>query len=118
MTDAEHQKNTKKIYDYLKKKVKEEGAKKILDKAAKKLGVAGYVNLVQGKFPAAALAKFSVGYLKLITFESYFSLYANNHWTKYDPAKESDTYVEYLLYSWARGEPGYIYQFDVLPRRL
>lgn len=118
MTEKEHKECARRVYDYLKKKLKDEGAKKIMDKAAKKLGVSGYLNLISGKFPGDGLSKFTVGYLKLITFESYFTLNQTFNYNQYDPKKDADAYVEYLLFSWARGKPGYIYQFDALPKRL
>ena len=118
MTDEENKKSAEKIYNYLKNKLKEEGAKKIMNRVAKKLGVSGYANLIGGNFPAATLAKFSVGYLKLMAYESYFSLNGQWEYNKFNPATSEDAYVEYLLYSWVRGKPGYIYQFDALPNKL
>ena len=60
-----------------------------------------------GNFPTSKLATFATAYLKLGTFESYFTLYPTMN--AYDPIKQEDEYVEYLLYSWARGKAGYVY---------
>jgi len=63
---------------------------------------------------AEKLANFTVFFLKVLYFEGFFTLYQNDNWNPYDPVKQEDQYVEYLLYSWARGKPGYIYWMDAV----
>lgn len=83
---------------------------KMTEKLAKNLGLSAYFNVLTGNLPGAKLANFTAGYLKLGTFESYFTL--NPNLNPYDPITQEDEYAEYLLYSWARGKPGYQF-FDV-----
>ncbi|KXK05434.1 MAG: hypothetical protein UZ17_ACD001000624 [Acidobacteria bacterium OLB17] len=83
---------------------------KLTEKIAKRLGMAGYYNVLVGNLPGAKLASFTASWMKLMYFEGYFT--ANPNLNPYDPLKQEDEYVEYLLYSWSRGKPGYRY-FDV-----
>ncbi|MGI9036261.1 MAG: hypothetical protein ACR2GD_09515 [Pyrinomonadaceae bacterium] len=83
---------------------------KITGKIAGKLGLDTCCNVLTGNLPGAKLANFTASYLKVMTFESYFNL--NPNLNPYDPITQEDEYSEYLLYSWARGKPGYQF-FDV-----
>lgn len=84
----------------------------LLDKLAKYLGVSNIHNLITGNFPAQKLASLATGGLKIIYFQGYFdaNYVKNNPGTNpYDPVGDGDNYVQYLLYSWALGRPGYVY---------
>lgn len=116
------------LSSYLKGKAVSEGGKlvadKIKEKIAEKLGVKGFVDLINGEFPAAKIASFASGVLKWIWYEGYYVVNGQFLWNPTDPAKDPDNYVEYLLYSWGHylvdkkinkgnkmvlGGPGYIY---------
>ncbi|MCS6873779.1 MAG: hypothetical protein RML33_02750 [Acidobacteriota bacterium] len=97
------------LIEYFRKRLKDEVATKALEKIeekiAKKLGLETYVNILLGNLPGSSLSKFTVFYLKVLFFEAYFTV--NPDINPYDPIKQQDQYVEYLLYTWARGRPAY-----------
>lgn len=118
MDEAKVKQDGKMIWDYLVKYYSSKLTKdkvsgkltKMMEKLAEKLGVSGYFNVLTGNLPGAKLASFTVGYLKLMWMEGYYT--ANPNLNPYDPITQEDEYAEYLLYSWSRGRPGYQY-FDV-----
>ena len=103
------------LIGYYKEKLGEKASEaalaKLEEKIRKKLNLPSF-NL-SDLFPAAKvaenLANFTVFFLKILYFEGFFSTYQQDNWNPYDPVTQEDQYVEYLLYSWARGNPGYIY---------
>lgn len=116
--------DSKAIRDYLigyyKKKLGEKAVEaalsKLEDKIRKKLNLPEFKlsDLIPAAAVAEKLANFTVFFLKVLYFEGFFSLYQNDNWNPFDPVKQEDQYVEYLLYSWARGKPGYIYWMDTV----
>ena len=91
-----------------------EKVQELLEKIATKLGVYTFNNLVTNNFPGGKLASFMSFGLKTIYFEgTYIAKFEQNGaagLNPFDPIEDTDPYIEYLLYSWARGKPGY--KFD------
>jgi hypothetical protein len=108
------------LTDYYKKKLGEKAVDaalgKLEEKIRKKLNLSNFSlsDLIPATAVAEKLANFTVFFLKVLYFEGFFTLYQNDNWNPYDPVKQEDQYVEYLLYSWARGKPGYIYWMDAV----
>lgn len=84
----------------------------LLEKPAKKLGVSTFHNLIAGNFPAQKLATYAADILKVLYYQGHYDAsYVKGHpgTNPFDPIENEDAYVEYLLYSWALGNPGYVY---------
>ncbi|GEM_PF-1788403 len=100
------------LISYYKKKLGEKAVdialSKLESKIGKKLGLDAF-SFLRANLPGQKLAEFTCFFLKILYFEGFFSLYQNDSWNPYNPIEQEDQYVEYLLYSWARGKPGYIY---------
>ncbi len=114
MTDEETKKNAKKIRDYLKSEFGKKIADKILEKIAKRLGVSTYLSFIKMDFPGKKLADVTVFTLKIAYFYGFYELNSSRNLNPYNPKESSqeDPYIEYLLYSWIKGNPGYIWQFQ------
>lgn len=94
----------------------------IFRKAATKLGL-NYAfeftpDKLISKLPGVWLAKATIFGAKLGFFEGYFVTNGKFNWNPFDPAKQEGEYAEYLIYSWARGNPGYIYALPMLAATL
>ena len=103
-----------KVKDYLNQYVRNKIKDKIIGKITESLGVTNYYNLITGNFPAAKLAGYTVSILRFGYFYGYFHTNGHHNWNPYNPHKEDqyEQYTEYLLFSWRRGNPGYIWQFE------
>ena len=90
-----------------------EKVQELLEKIAVKLGVYTFNNLVANNFPGGKLASFLSFGLKMIFFEgSYIAKFEQVGavgLNPFDPIENSDAYVDYLLFSWAKGKVGYVY---------
>jgi hypothetical protein len=105
------------LVGYCRKYAKDKAIEKLqslLEKVAKELGVYTFQNLIVEVFPGTKLASFAANGLMMLTFEGY---YIANFRKKeaagsnpYDPLNNEAAYVGYLLYSWARGNVGYVYE--------
>ena len=98
------------LIKYFRSYVKDKAAERVtnlMEKIAEKFGVKTFFNLAVGNFPTSKLATFTAGWMKAGYFEGYFSMYPKMN--PYSPVEQEDEYTEYLLYSWARGNPGYMY---------
>jgi hypothetical protein len=89
-------------------------ADEIKGKIAEKLGCGSWWSLINLDYPYKKVVE-TVGMgFGLMSFYAYWI--QNKHFgtNPYNPAKEDerDQYVQYLLYSWAGGKPGYMYQFS------
>lgn len=115
VTDEQIAKDKQAVVNYLRseylKKMTQDQAKDRLEKfgkkMAKRLGMGSHFNVLTGNLPGAKLANFTASYLKYFYFEGYFS--SNPGLNPYDPITTESEYIEYLLYSWARGKPAYKY---------
>lgn len=89
-------------------------ADQIKEKIAEKLGFGTWLALLQCDYPyKKAVEAIGMG-LGLLHFYGFWIANGTLGINPYNPAKEEerDQYVQYLLYSWAGGKPGYIYQFS------
>lgn len=89
-------------------------ADEIKSKIAEKLGFGTWWALLNCDYPYKKVVQV-IGYgFALMYFYGFWSQNGKLGLNPYNPAKEDerDQYVQYLLYSWAGGKPGYIYQFS------
>lgn len=114
MTDEETKKYANQIREYLLKACGNKIGEKILEKIAKRLGISTYLSFIKLDFPGKKLADVTVFTLKIAYFYGFFELNSNRNLNPYNPKDNSqqDPYIEYLLYSWIKGNPGYIWQFE------
>ena len=94
----------------------------IFEKAAKKLGLKYAFEFTPekliDKLPGVWLAKATIFGGKLLFFEGYYTANGTFNWNPFDPAQQEGEYAEYLIYSWARGNPGYNYALPGLAASL
>jgi hypothetical protein len=95
-------------------------ADEIKGKIAEKLGFGTWWALLNCDYPYKKVVEAIGMGFALMYFYAFWIQNGKLGLNPYNPAKEDerDQYVQYLLYSWAGGNPGYIYQFSPQGERL
>lgn len=120
MTEAEAKQFLKRLDRYLLTWLGNQLADKVKDKIAEKLGVGSWWSLIKMDYPYKKVVEYVGMGFALAYFYGYWIQNQNLGLNPFNPAKEDEReqYVQYLLYSWAGGKPGYIYQFSKQGERI